>query len=98
MSSPSKTEAKKDQFVGNVKENVGSAVGNESLEAKGTAQKSDGNVQEIAANVQHFVQGAYDQAAGAVQGVVDSITGNNSGEAEAKVQEKKGEAERKINT
>ncbi|CAO3654685.1 hypothetical protein MBANPS3_009963 [Mucor bainieri] len=83
MSSPSKTEAKKDQFVGNVKENVGSAVGNESLEAKGTAQKSDG---------------AYDQAAGAVQGVVNSLTGNNSGEAEAKVQEKKGEAERKINT
>ncbi|CAO3643400.1 unnamed protein product [Mucor hiemalis] len=92
------TEAKKDQFVGHTKENVGHVVGNESLEAKGKTQANAGSVQETAANVQGYVQGAVDQVSGAVKGAVNSLTGNNSGEAANKAQEKKGEAQKTFNS
>lgn len=64
---PSNTEAKKDQLVGSVKENVGYAVGNQSLESEGKAQNSAGKVQETAANVQASVQNAADKATGVLQ-------------------------------
>lgn len=95
---PSRTEAKKDKVVGSVKENVGSVVGNESLEAKGKSQNSAGVVQETAANVQGYVQGAADQVAGAVKGAYNSLAGNTGSEAADKVQKKKGEAQKEFNT
>ncbi|KAI9354025.1 hypothetical protein BD770DRAFT_325279 [Pilaira anomala] len=98
MSSPSRTEAKKDQFVGSTKETVGNAVGNESLEAKGKTQNNAGVVQETAATVQSYVEGAVDQVSGAVKGAYDSLTGNTTGEAGDKVQEKKGEAQKAFNS
>lgn len=98
MSSPSRTEAKKDQFVGNVKENVGSAVGNESLEAEGKTQNNAGAIQETAATVQGYVTGAVDQVAGAVKGAYNALTGDTTAEAENKVQEKKGEAQKAFNS
>ncbi|KAG2235579.1 hypothetical protein BDF21DRAFT_411588 [Thamnidium elegans] len=98
MSSPSKTEAKKDQLVGNVKENVGHAVGNQSLEAEGKTQNGAGAAQETAANVQGYVQGAANQVSGAVQGAYNSLTGNSTAEAGSKVQEKKGEAQKALNS
>jgi uncharacterized protein YjbJ (UPF0337 family) len=95
---PSKTEAKKDQFVGDVKETAGSAVGNESLESKGKTQHGTGLVEETAANVSGFVTGTVNQVTGATQGIVNSIFGNNSGEASAKATEKKGEAQKEVNS
>lgn len=94
---PSRTDAKKDQFIGSVKENAGAAVGNESLEARGKAQNNAGDVQETAANVQGYVQGAVDQVAGAVKGAYNSLTGNTADEAANKVQQKKGEAQKEYN-
>ncbi|KAI9357402.1 hypothetical protein BD770DRAFT_388648 [Pilaira anomala] len=98
MSSPSRTEAKKDQFVGHAKENVGHVVGNESLEAKGKTQANAGSVQETAANISGYVQGAVSQVSGAVQGAVNSLTGNTTGEAENKAEQKKGEAQKAFNS
>ncbi|GAA5797588.1 hypothetical protein HPULCUR_002976 [Helicostylum pulchrum] len=98
MSSPSRTEAKKDQFIGHTKENVGHVVGNESLETKGKTQANAGQVEETAANLTGYVQGAFNQASGAVQGAVNALTGNTSGEAGNKVQEKKGEAQKSVNS
>ncbi|KAI8874962.1 hypothetical protein K501DRAFT_245628 [Backusella circina FSU 941] len=95
---PSKTEGKKDQFVGNVKETVGSAVGNESLQSEGTTQRGSGQVQETAANVTGYVQGAVDQTMGAVKGAYNALTGNSTDEAAAKVQKKKGEAQQEVNS
>jgi uncharacterized protein YjbJ (UPF0337 family) len=57
----SRTDAKKDKFVGDVKDKVGGATGNESMQAKGKSQNASGETQETAANVQGFVQGAVDQ-------------------------------------
>ncbi|KAL9540828.1 hypothetical protein MBANPS3_009459 [Mucor bainieri] len=85
----SRTNANKDKVVGNVKDTVGGAVGNESLQAKGQAQNASGQTEGVLANVQSYVAGAADQVTGAVKGAVNSLTGDNSGEAGAKVQEKK---------
>jgi uncharacterized protein YjbJ (UPF0337 family) len=95
---PSKSEGKKDQFVGNIKETVGSAVGNESLQSEGTAQHGSGEVQETAATVSGYVQGAVDQTVGAVKGAYNALTGNTADEASAKVQKKKGEAQQEFNS
>ncbi|KAI9359092.1 hypothetical protein BD770DRAFT_386589 [Pilaira anomala] len=98
MSTPSRTEAKKDQFIGQAKEHVGYAVGNESLEAKGKTQANAGQVEETAANLSGYVQGAVNQVSGAVQGAMNALTGNTSAEAGSKVQEKKGEAQKSFNS
>lgn len=78
-------------------ENVGHAVGNQSLEGKGRAQHSSDAVEEVAANIEGFVTGAYDQAAGAMKGAYNSPTRNSGSEAVNKAQEKKGEAQKKWN-
>ncbi|MYS24194.1 Uncharacterized conserved protein YjbJ, UPF0337 family [Streptomyces sp. DvalAA-14] len=46
MSASDKIEAKSDQAKGKAKETVGSAVGNESLEAEGHADQAKGNARE----------------------------------------------------
>ena len=48
---PSRSEAKKDQFVGNVKETAGNLVGNERLQAEGKTQHGQGQANEAAANI-----------------------------------------------
>jgi uncharacterized protein YjbJ (UPF0337 family) len=98
MSSPSKTDAKKDQFVGDVKSTMGSAVGNESLEAKGQTQHNSGLVEETTANVAGYVQGAVNTVSGVVSGAVGALTGNTSQEATGKAEEKKGEAKKSQNS
>lgn len=96
MDSPSRTDAKKDQFVGNIKETVGHAVGNESLETRGKAQHGSGMVEETMANVSGYMQGAYNTVSGTVQGVAGAFTGNTSQEASGKVEKKKGQAEKEF--
>jgi uncharacterized protein YjbJ (UPF0337 family) len=98
MSSPSKTSAKKDQFVGNVKDTVGDVTGNESLQARGKTQNASGHTEETASNIQGYVQGAIDQVTGTVKGAVNALTGNSSEEASAKVQKNKGEAQKEWNS
>lgn len=95
---PSRTDAKKDKFMGSVKDNVGSVFGNESLQAEGKSQNSAGAVQETAANVQGYVQGAADNIAGAVKGAYHSLTGNTSSEMGDKAQKAKGEAQKEWNS
>lgn len=95
-STPSEVDAKKDQYVGNTREAVGSAVGNESLETKGKSQNGAGQIQQAAATAVNYVHGVSDQIQGAVTGAYDALTGNSAGEANAKVQEKKGEAKEEL--
>ena len=95
---PSKTEGRKDEFVGNVKEKTGRAVGNESLQAEGASQNLAGTVQNQAAVVSGYVQGAADQLSGAVKGAYNALTGDSVGEAQNKVQEKTGEAQKTFNS
>ncbi|KAG2206784.1 hypothetical protein INT46_008652 [Mucor plumbeus] len=85
----SKTDSKKDRATGNIKDTVGGAVGNESLQSEGKAQNTSGQAQGALATAQGYVAGAADQVSGAAKGAVNSLTGNNSGEAGNKFQEKK---------
>jgi uncharacterized protein YjbJ (UPF0337 family) len=95
---PSRTDAKKDQFVGNAKDTVGGAVGNERMQAEGQTQHGSGQVQETAANTKGYVEGMADQVAGAVKGAYNSLTGNSGDEAANKAQQKKGEAQSSFNS
>ncbi|KAI8879179.1 hypothetical protein K501DRAFT_287503 [Backusella circina FSU 941] len=95
---PSRTDAKKDQFAGNVKDTLGSAVGNERMQAEGQAQHGSGQTQETAANTKGYVEGMADQVAGAVKGAYNSLAGNTGDEAANKAQQKKGEAQTSFNS
>lgn len=77
-SSPSKTEARKDQYVGDAKQTVGSAVGNDHLQAKGQAQNNDGLIQETTANAANLVTGVVNGATGTVQGVLGGLLGGGN--------------------
>ncbi|KAI8080253.1 uncharacterized protein B0P05DRAFT_469329 [Gilbertella persicaria] len=74
---PNKTEAKKDQYVGDVKETAGSAVGNERLKTEGQTQHGNGLIQETTANIGDVVQGTLNTVTGTVNGLVSGLTGSN---------------------
>ncbi|KAI8378005.1 uncharacterized protein BYT42DRAFT_497603 [Radiomyces spectabilis] len=93
VDTPSKSDAKMDKGIGNIKETAGSAVGNQSLENKGKAQHGEGQTQETAANITGYVQGMANQASGAVKGAINSLTGNTTEETGNKAEKKKGEAQ-----
>ncbi|KAL0082341.1 hypothetical protein J3Q64DRAFT_1239762 [Phycomyces blakesleeanus] len=98
IDTPSRTDGKTDQFKGNVKETVGSAVGNDSLKREGNTQNSTGHVEETTAKTTGYVQGLTDQVSGAVKGAYNSLTGNTTDEAGNKVEQKKGEAQKNFNS
>lgn len=75
---PSKTEAKKDQYVGNAKETAGNAVGSQSLQNEGRAQHSDGLIQETTSNLTGLVNNTVGTATGAVSGVLNGLLGSNN--------------------
>ncbi|KAI9259770.1 hypothetical protein EDC94DRAFT_660477 [Helicostylum pulchrum] len=75
MSLPTTNEAKKDQYVGQTKENVGHTFGNESLETKGQAQHNTGLIEETAANVGGLVDGTVNTVGGLVGGTVNTVGG-----------------------
>ncbi|KAI7861008.1 hypothetical protein BDC45DRAFT_493298 [Circinella umbellata] len=70
-----KANAKLDQATGTVKDNVGGAVGNDEMQGRGKAQHAEGEVEEMTANVEHFLKGIKDKTEGALKGIVNSITG-----------------------
>ena len=69
----SETENK---VAGNVKETVGDATGDHSLEAEGAAQKGLGNAEEAGRKV-----------GGKVEEIAGAVTGNRSQEVEGKIRQ-----------
>lgn len=61
---------------GNIKEDVGEATGDESVEAEGAAQKGTGNVEEAGRKV-----------TGKVEEVAGAVTGNPEQEAKGKIRQ-----------
>lgn len=59
MSANDKVEAKTDQAKGHVKETVGSAVGNESLEAEGRGDQAKGDVREAGEKIKDAVTNVF---------------------------------------
>ncbi|KAI9364205.1 hypothetical protein BD770DRAFT_469385 [Pilaira anomala] len=83
-------DGKYDQAAGNIKKNVGSAMGNERMQGEGHAQHAQGQTSETASKAEGYVQGLTNQVKGAVGGAINSLTGNTSGEAGHNAQQKAG--------
>eukprot|EP01088_Endostelium_zonatum_P007929 TRINITY_DN203_c0_g1_i1.p1 TRINITY_DN203_c0_g1~~TRINITY_DN203_c0_g1_i1.p1 ORF type:complete len:107 (-),score=48.64 TRINITY_DN203_c0_g1_i1:83-370(-) len=93
----SKASGYTDQAVGAVKETVGHATGNHSLEAKGSVQKNEGKVEVEAVKGKERAKGASEETWGAIKETVGSITGNHDTEAQGKLEKEKGKLRQEAN-
>ena len=69
MSFGDKSDAKKDQVVGDAKESIGDATGNPDLQSEGTAQSAQGDIKEGWENVK-------DKAADVLSSIKDKLDGD----------------------
>jgi uncharacterized protein YjbJ (UPF0337 family) len=60
LSEEDKAKNSAQQVKGNIKEKVGSATGNEDLEAKGKTDQAKGNLKQAGENVKDAVKGVSD--------------------------------------
>ncbi|KAF9978652.1 hypothetical protein BGZ73_001305 [Actinomortierella ambigua] len=67
--------------MGTVKENLGSAIGSESLAASGSEQRARADVKQKTADAQTHAEGIQNKAKGEIQKNVGSLTDNKSQEA-----------------
>ena len=93
----SKSSGYTDQAVGAVKETVGSATGNHSLEAKGSLQKNEGKVEVEAVKGKERSKGASEETWGGIKETVGHLTGNTDTEAAGKVEKEKGKIRQEAN-
>ncbi|ORY01629.1 putative cruciform DNA binding protein [Basidiobolus meristosporus CBS 931.73] len=77
---------------GAVKENVGSAFGNEQMQAEGKATRTEGNAEYKKAQAEGYAQGAGEKLKGNVKDTVGSAIGNEQMQAEGKAGHAKGDA------
>ncbi|ORY01613.1 CsbD family protein [Basidiobolus meristosporus CBS 931.73] len=75
---------------GAIKENVGSAFGNEQMQAEGKATRAEG--------MPRYAQGAGEKLKGSVKDTVGSAVGNEQMEAEGKAGRAKGDARMSANS
>ncbi len=75
MSIPNKDEAKGkwEQVKGTVKDKVGEATGDRSLEAEGEAQNAEGKTQETWGKFKHGVSDTVDSVGDAIKNTADKI-------------------------
>ncbi|ORX78768.1 putative cruciform DNA binding protein [Basidiobolus meristosporus CBS 931.73] len=83
---------------GAVKENVGSAIGNEQMQAEGKARRAEGNAEYKKAQAEGYAQGASEKLKGNVKNTVGCAIGNEQMEAEGKAGRVKGEARMEANS
>ncbi|KAG9292440.1 hypothetical protein G9A89_015310 [Geosiphon pyriformis] len=96
-SDPSKYSGNYNSAIGSVKEIVGSAVGIESLQAKGAQQSKAGNVEVEAAKDSEYIAGAGNKITGVVKEKIGHLVGNEQLEAEGKATKLAGEHTMKVN-
>lgn len=98
MSSQPRVQSMKNKVIGRTKQTVGRAVGNESLQAKGSIQANTGSVQGATANVSGYVQGTVSQVSGSLKGAVNALTGNGGGQMKNMAERQKGKAQKAYNS
>ncbi|KAI9292748.1 DNA binding protein [Neoconidiobolus thromboides FSU 785] len=84
-SQPSKMDGNMNFTIAYVKENVDSAA-NHPVQAKGTAQKVEGNGEYQAAKSKGCAKGAKDGVTGSIKYIVDFFNSNRQTQAEEKIQ------------
>ncbi|KAI9293645.1 DNA binding protein [Neoconidiobolus thromboides FSU 785] len=95
---PSKINANVNYTIGAIKENVGSVLGNHSLEAKGAAQRTEGDAEYKAAQAKGYAEGAKDSFKGNIKDTVGSAIGNEQMQVEGKASKLRGDAKKEINS
>ena len=98
MSNASKrSEGAAEKLGGKLKRAVGSAIGNEQMEAEGRAKELKGHTKVESAKAAERSKGKLEEVAGAVKNRVGAVIDNEQMQAEGKVKELKGEARQKAN-
>ncbi len=92
-----RSKGKMDEVIGNVKQGVGNAFGNERLEAEGHAQELGGESRQDFAKGVGTAKGMGEEALGNIKQGLGNLTGNERLQAEGEVDELKGETRRTFN-
>ena len=90
-------EGKAQEIGGAIKKNVGKLIGNEQMEAEGTAKELEGKGKQEAAKAAERSKGAVQEVVGTVKNRVGALIDNEQMQAEGKVKELEGEARQKAN-
>ncbi|KAK9814105.1 hypothetical protein WJX72_000742 [[Myrmecia] bisecta] len=94
---PSKTSGNIKKATGAVKENVGSAIGNEQMQAEGGAKRAEGHGEVKTAQAKGYAEGAGDSLLGGLKNTAGKVLGNDQMRAEGKGRELKGDAKKAAN-
>ncbi|KAJ3032762.1 hypothetical protein HDV00_007170 [Rhizophlyctis rosea] len=94
---PTKSSGYTSQAIGAVKQNVGSLLGNHSMQAEGASQRAQGNAEVQAAKAQQFTEGAIDSVGGSIKKNIGAALGDESMRASGASTEAKGEAQKAAN-
>lgn len=96
-SSPSKVSGNLKAAAGTVKENVGHLFGSTQTEAKGAAQRMEGNAEIDAAKSKAYVEGTGSHATGAMKSAAGGLVGNEDLKARGEAEKIKGKTQKAAN-
>ncbi|CAB4374622.1 putative cruciform DNA binding protein [Rhizophagus irregularis] len=94
MSEPSRVDANTKYYQGAVKETIGKAIGNEQMEAEGTAKKLEGEGEYKAAQTKGQAEGLKDSVTGTVKETTGKAIGNQQMQAEGNITKNTGDAKK----
>jgi uncharacterized protein YjbJ (UPF0337 family) len=92
-----RAKGKAEEIKGHIKHGVGSAIGNEQMEAEGHADEATGQARQDAAKAAERVKGAGEQLKGKVKGAAGDLLDNEQMQAEGRADDLKGQARQKAN-
>ncbi|HEX6288023.1 MAG TPA: CsbD family protein [Herpetosiphonaceae bacterium] len=92
-----RAKGKIDEVVGNIKQGVGSAFGNERMEAEGRAQELGGESRQDVAKGVGTMKGMAEEVKGNIKQGLGDLTDDERLQAEGKADELKGESRQRFN-
>jgi uncharacterized protein YjbJ (UPF0337 family) len=92
-----RAKGKLQEIGGSIKETVGGALGNEQMQAEGTASRLEGEGRQEAAKTVGAAKGAAQELGGNIKQGAGDLLGNEQMQVEGKVDELKGEARQRAN-
>lgn len=95
---PSKLGGNVKAAGGNIKEQVGHAIGNERMEGSGAAKRAEGNVEHDTAQAKQYTEGAADGIIGGIKKQAGKLFGDNTMQGEGAAREAKGDAKKAANS
>ncbi|KAJ3033536.1 hypothetical protein HK097_004811 [Rhizophlyctis rosea] len=94
---PSKASGQSDSVLGTIKQNVGSLLGNRSMQAEGAATRAQGDAEVKAAKSQQYTEGQVDSIGGAIKKNVGAALGDEPMRARGAETQTKGDLKKAAN-